>query len=126
MNRLIAWLFTTAIAAREYSCHYSTKGGASGDIDAPTAAGGAAHTHSHGGGLFLVAIGLLLLYGARQNYRKLRALETVPIKPIRDVAAGPVHVVGKAAGRAKSLKPAHAPTVLLLSGARGEMGVRRR
>jgi hypothetical protein len=98
VNRFIAWLLTTAIAAREYSCHYSSKGGASGDIDAPAAAGGASHSHSHGGGVFLVAIGLLMLYGARQNYRKLRALEASPIKPIRDLAAGLVHIIGKAAG----------------------------
>ena len=98
MNRCVAWLLTTATAAREYSCHYASKGGASGDMDAPTAAGGAAHSHSHGGGLFLVAFGLMLLYGARQNYRKVRALETVTIKPIRDVAAGAVHVVGTAVG----------------------------
>jgi len=91
-------MLTTAIAAREYSCHYSSKGGASGDIDAPAAAGSAAHSHSHGGGLFLVAFGLLMFYGARQNYRKLRALESFPIKPIRDVAAGVAHIVGKAAG----------------------------
>ncbi|HMD72411.1 MAG TPA: hypothetical protein VKG05_00980 [Steroidobacteraceae bacterium] len=98
MNRLVAWLLTAAIAAREYSCHYASKGGASGDIDAPTAAGGAAHSHSHGGGLFLVAFGLLMFYGARQNYRKLRTLEASPIKPIRDLVAGLVHVIGKAAG----------------------------
>lgn len=96
MNRCIAWLLTIATAAREYSCHYASKGGASGDMDAPAAGGST--SHSHGGGLFLAAIGLLMLYGARQNYRKVRALETVTIKPIRDVAAGAVHVVGTAVG----------------------------
>jgi len=102
MHRLALWPLTTAMAAREYSCHYSSKGGATGDISAP-AAGGA--SHSHPGGLILVAFGLLLLYGARQNYRKLRALESSPIKPIRDVAAGLVHIVGKAVGERSLTSP---------------------
>jgi hypothetical protein len=55
--------------------------------------------------LILVAFGLLLLYGARQNYRKLRALESSPIKPIRDVAAGLVHIVGKAVGERSLTSP---------------------
>ncbi len=97
MHRFVAWLLTTVIAAREYSCHYASKGGATGDIGAPGAGTSASHSHP-GGGLFLVAFGLLLLYGARQNYRKLRALETLTIKPIRDVAAGAVHVLGTAVG----------------------------
>ncbi len=103
MHRLALWLLTTAMAAREYSCHYSSKGGATGDIAAPAA--GASASHSHPGGLFLVAFGLLLLYGAWQNYRKLRALESSPIKPIRDVAAGLVHIVGKAVGERSLTSP---------------------
>jgi len=102
MHRFALWLLTMAAAAGEYSCHYSSKGGATGDISAP-AAGGA--SHSHPGGLILVAFGLLLLYGARQNYRKLRALESSPIKPIRDVAAGLVHIVGKAVGERSLTSP---------------------
>lgn len=98
MNRIVAWLLTTLIAAREYSCHYSSNGGATGTVDPPAAAGSAAQSHSHGGGLFLVAFGLLMFYGARQNYRKLRALESFPITPIRDLAAGVAHIIGKVAG----------------------------
>jgi len=105
VHRIVAWLLTTVIAAREYSCHYSSRGGASGDIDASAPAGSAAHSHSHGGGLFLVAFGMLMFYGAQQNYRKLRALKSSPIKPIRDVAAGVAHIAGKAAGSQSLTSP---------------------
>jgi hypothetical protein len=97
MHRLALWLLTTAAAAGEYSCHYSSKGGATGDIGAPPPGSGGA-SHSHPGGLIFVAFGLLLLYGALRNFRMLRALETSAIIAIRSLAAGVVHIFGKAVG----------------------------
>ena len=97
MIRLGWWMLATATTAHVYSCSYSS-GGSSG------VAGGSA-SHSHGGGLLVVGFGLLLLYGALQNYRKLRALETAPRVAIRDLAGGLVHIFGKAVGE----KPLSSP-----------------
>jgi hypothetical protein len=90
-------MLTTATTAHVYSCSYSSGGSSA-------VAGGSA-SHSHWGGLFVVGFGLLLLYGALQNYRKLRALETSPLIAIRDLAGGLVHIFGKAVGENRLSSP---------------------
>jgi len=96
VNRLGSWLLTTAMAVQQYSCHYSSKHSFAGSVGNAAPDGDGSHMHPVG--LIIVAFGLLLLYGAYQNYRKLRALEKLPIMPIGEVAPGNVHITGKAVG----------------------------
>lgn len=101
MTRLGSWILTTAIATGQYSCHYSS-GGTSGSGASSSAS--PAHSHSFGG-LLVMGFGALLMYGAWQNYRKLRLLGAMPMMAIRSLSAGLVHILGKAVGEDRLMSP---------------------
>jgi hypothetical protein len=87
------WMLTTASTAHVYSCSYSGGGG------------GGSGSRSHFGGLIVVGIGLLLLYGGSTSYRKFRKLRTSPVIAIRCLADGLMHIFGKAVGQKPLTSP---------------------
>ncbi len=88
MSRVALYGIPAFLAYSEHSCSFSINSG--GSV-------GGGHTHFLAI-LIVGGLGLLLIYGGFQNYRKFRVLEDTPMMPIRSVPMGLVHIHGKATG----------------------------